>query len=182
MEVRLAYLATGTHSIRRVFALPFGNETYRICMSHTTARQSDHYQHDPFNAARSHSSDQIALPATGAGQSVAGTLQEWVLSYQGDCRASLANPALRNLPRINSRGHEGLLAAAIDFILEEPVVAPRREQHSLRHCRNQRKASSCSVRRDHASWVRNCGRSSGAGAQRTMRALPNGCNRPAGPV
>jgi len=51
LEVQLAYLATETHPIRLQCALPFRDETYRICMGHTTTRQNDPEQHDPLNSS-----------------------------------------------------------------------------------------------------------------------------------
>jgi hypothetical protein len=65
LEVQLAYLATETHSIRLKCGLPFRDETYRICMGHTKAGQSDLDQHDPRNAARGNSGYQFALPTAG---------------------------------------------------------------------------------------------------------------------
>ena len=66
LEVQLAYLAIETHPIRLEFTLPFRDETYRICMGHTSARQSNPDQYDPLNAAGGNTGYQFALSATGS--------------------------------------------------------------------------------------------------------------------
>ena len=78
LEVQLAYLAIDTHPIRLKCALPFRDETYRICMGHTTARQNDPGKHDPLNAAGGNTGYQFALSATGIAKSVESPLQERV--------------------------------------------------------------------------------------------------------